>query len=116
MDDMENAETKTIGQWQVGIGCVVAFVVVVLVLIIWFERKNVAIVIEMLKEASYALSQLPATLCTPIYFSIFALIFTFGCGLLTMYIYCVKLPIGPNPMPQRFIDSGMFFVFFVINL
>ena len=104
---MEQAETKTMGQWQVGIGCVLIFILIVLVLIIWFERKNVEIVIEMLRESSHALTQLPLTLCTPIYFSIFALIVTFAWGLEFAYIYSVKIENGPHPMPQEFIDNGM---------
>lgn len=104
---MEKAETKTMGQWQVGLGSALIVILIILVLIIWFERKNVKIVIEMLRESSHALSQLPLTLCAPIYFSVFALVVTFAWALEFAYIYSVKIPVGPNDMPQEFIDNGM---------
>ena len=99
------------GEWQIGIGCALAVILFILLLIIWFERKNVEITVEMLREASHALTQLPFTLCTPIYFSIVALIFTFAWCLEFMYIYSVKEPIGPNDMPQEFIDNGMYHIY-----
>eukprot|EP01084_Bolivina_argentea_P210807 358697_1 len=94
------------GHWQIGLACAIIIIVIILILIIFFERKNIEIVVQMLKEASHALTQLPLTLCTPIYFSIVALTFTFGWCLEFAYIYSVQVEIGPNEMPQAFVDNG----------
>eukprot|EP01084_Bolivina_argentea_P044495 81872_1 len=106
LEDMNHSETETSGKWQVSIGITISVIVFILVLIIWFERKNVKLVIEMLRESSHALSQLPFTLCAPIYFSILSLAYTFAWGIEFAYVYSVKVEVGPIDMPQTFIDNG----------
>ena len=68
------------GQAQIILSIIIMVILIILLFIIYFERKNVKIVIEMLRESSNAINQMPKTLCTPIYFSILILIFFFFYG------------------------------------
>eukprot|EP01083_Nonionella_stella_P009003 26098_1 len=105
MVEVESEETKTVGQIQIVAGVILAVLCVCLVLALWFMRKNVELVVEMLKEASYAIRDMKWTLSFPIFISFVVICFIAVWIIEALYIYSVKTVVQRDWPSDFFIEN-----------
>ena len=105
---MKNDETKTIGEAELGTGIGFSVLLVCLVLALWFMRRNIELVIEMLNEASHAIRDMKFTLIFPIFVCFMAIAFMAIWVVEALFIYSVKTQDTPN-WPSSFFTENAFY-------
>ena len=108
IDNMDNSETETVGKVELVIGIVLAVLGVVFILALWFMRRNIELVIEMLNEASYAIRDRKWTLMFPIAVSFIAIGFMAIWILEALFIYSVKQQ-ATYDWPTGFFETNPFY-------
>mmetsp|Transcript_6580 Transcript_6580/g.10782 ORF Transcript_6580/g.10782 Transcript_6580/m.10782 type:complete len:657 (+) Transcript_6580:98-2068(+) len=88
--NMESDETKTIGEVELGVGITLSVLLVFFILALWFMRKNIELVIEMLNEASHAIRDMKWTIVFPVWISLVVMAFVCVWIVEALYIYSVK--------------------------
>ena len=108
IDAMDNPETETIGEVQLVMGIIVGVLVVGFILALWFMRRNIELVVEMLNEASYAIRDMKWTRIFPIAVSFVAIAFMAIWVLEALYIYSVKQQ-ATYDWPSGFFTENAFY-------
>jgi len=90
IEDKDDPENEDLGKVEIIVGVIVAIIVVMMLLALWFIRKRISTAIEMLDEASHALRDMKTTLVFPVIYSFVGLGYLTFWILVLLYIYSVQ--------------------------
>eukprot|EP00485_Elphidium_margaritaceum_P013143 CAMPEP_0202693860 /NCGR_PEP_ID=MMETSP1385-20130828/7876_1 /ASSEMBLY_ACC=CAM_ASM_000861 /TAXON_ID=933848 /ORGANISM="Elphidium margaritaceum" /LENGTH=668 /DNA_ID=CAMNT_0049349607 /DNA_START=44 /DNA_END=2050 /DNA_ORIENTATION=+ len=108
IDDMDDEETANTGKAELILGIILAVLLFFFILALWFMRKNIAVVLEMLNEASYAISDMSWTLVFPVWISLAVMAFVTVWIVEALYIYSVKTETTPAWPTDFFADNPFY--------